>query len=111
MRVATGIQNGGMVTLRQGDIYNSNSGRTFTISGGANGAQAFVEFTAYNRYGYVRKMYYIYNGGGNWTVVENESATNGTAPTVTVTDGASTATIVVKVQAAHKRIWRWTADD
>ena len=85
-----------MVTLRQNNIHNSGNGRTFTITGGANGSQAFVEFTVYHRYGYVRKMYYCYNGGGNWTVVENESATNGAAvPTVTVTDGVSTATIVI----------------
>lgn len=81
------------------NFYVGGSGRTFTITGGSNGALAELEFTASNHVGYVRKYYHCHNASGFWTVTERESSTSGTTQTVTISNNG-TATVTVNVTSS-----------
>lgn len=90
------------VISNQSDIYNSGTGRVFTITGGSDGDATYLSFTAVNHNGMLKRYYYCTNTSGNWTITEMlddsihlETPSTG-APTVTVANsGTSSATVTI----------------
>jgi hypothetical protein len=99
INISGGIQFASRVASSATDIHVGGSGRTFTITGGGNGNIAYLTFEAMNANGSIRNTYFIYNGGGNWTVQGPLTQSVGTAPTVTVS-GSGTGTVTINVKGA-----------
>ena len=88
--------NGSLNGIFSSTIANISAGRVFTVSGGANGSQTTIKFTASNHNGIAVYTYHLWNAGGNWTVGTPATNTTGTPPTVVVSgSGTPTATITV----------------
>jgi hypothetical protein len=96
LNVAGGVQVQGRMMSAIQEIYQSGSGRVFSMSAGGNGQQIALTFKAMNFNGYIEKQYYFSNQAGSWVKsVDVTIASSGTVPTITYSGNGSTPTITV----------------